>query len=105
AYAPLAGEFEARSASPSLAQERLRPADPLALWPEQPASEPFYESFGLRRLAEGAYHQLITYAGHVRPIAAALGAEANASGETTCTSPPFSPSATSAPISATASGT
>ena len=72
AYYPLAAEVEARAGSSSFTVERLRRADPSQSWPAQPDREAFYETFGRRRLAEGVYDRLITYAGHVRPIAMAL---------------------------------
>jgi hypothetical protein len=37
-----------------------------------PAGEAFYETFGRRRIAAGAFGELITYAGHVAPLAHAL---------------------------------
>lgn len=102
-YAPLAAEVEQRAASPRLALERLRPAPGAEAWPRRPEQEPYYERFGRQRLEQGAYDRLITYAGHVRPIAVALGALAH--GEPVCASPPSSPCATNAPISPTASRT
>ena len=100
-YDPLAAEVAEREASSTLASEVLRPFDPLGAWPEHPPHEPYYEAFGRRRLAEGAYDELITYAGHIRPIAMALGA-GRETGDVECASPPSSPYATSAPTSATA---
>ncbi|MBS0411374.1 MAG: hypothetical protein JSR86_15760 [Proteobacteria bacterium] len=39
-----------------------------------PEDEPFYERFGRARLAQGVYGELITYAGHLAPLADALDA-------------------------------
>jgi hypothetical protein len=39
---------------------------------------PFYERHGARRVAEGRYRTVIRYREHVRPIAAALWAHAQA---------------------------
>jgi hypothetical protein len=81
AYAPLAAEVDERLLVPaSIQTERVRPVEGLELWPERLQRLPHYEDFGRRRVAEGAYRDLITYSGHVRPIAAALGA-AGGSGE------------------------
>ena len=102
AYTPLAAEVGAYARSPALGLERLRAVDPAQEWPERLEREPFYETFGRRRLEEGAYDRLITYSGHVRPIAAALVAGLSLSGVRDCTSPRYSPSETNAPISATA---
>ncbi len=99
-YLPLIAEILPRTAaSAALATERLRRTDGLELWPGQPPGDPFYETFGRGRIAEGAYRDLITYAGHVRPIAAALGAAAPLLGDMKCGSPRSSPCATNAPIS------
>ena len=102
-YAPLWDEIAPRIDVPAaLTTERLRRTDGLELWPERPAEEPFYEVFGRRRVAEGGYRDLITYAGHVRPIAAALGAASPVPGETLCARPQSSPFETNVTISATA---
>ncbi len=98
-YAPLSAEVNARVGLASLATERLRRTDGLELWPERPAQEPFYERFGRRRVSQGAYHDLITYEAHVRPIAVALGAARRLEGDPECGRPPSSPPVTSAPIS------
>jgi hypothetical protein len=37
-----------------------------------PEGEAFYETFGRARIAQGVYGELITYAGHVAPLARAL---------------------------------
>lgn len=58
--------------SESHAVERLFRVNFDAAWPEAPAEEPYYERFGRQRVAEGIYSRLITYRGHVRPLALAV---------------------------------
>ncbi|HWA62931.1 MAG TPA: hypothetical protein VG939_16235 [Caulobacteraceae bacterium] len=70
----LAGELARRSRERPEAEalEILAPvADGRPLLPP-PDGEPFYETFGRRRLAEGVYRDLITWRGHVAPLARAL---------------------------------
>lgn len=73
-YHELTAEVERRrlEAVDSHALERLFAVDTHRVWPEQPPAEPFYEKFGREMIARGTYSDLITYADHVRPLAAML---------------------------------
>jgi hypothetical protein len=73
-YHELAAEVERRrlEAMDGHALERLFAVDPHRLWPARPPAEPFYETFGREMIARGTYTDLITYADHVRPLAAML---------------------------------
>jgi len=70
----LAWEVERRRREQPLAEgfEVLAPA-PLGhpVLPH-PSGEPFYETFGRRRVAAGVYRQLITFKDHMAPLAEAL---------------------------------
>ena len=55
-----------------LAVERLFSVDIHRVWPPLSPEEPFYEKFGREMVARGMYTELITYANHVRPLAARL---------------------------------
>jgi hypothetical protein len=52
--------------------EYLAPADPAAglIW--DGSEPPYYEAYGRRRIGEGHYHDLITFTGHIQPLAQAL---------------------------------
>jgi hypothetical protein len=73
-YHELTAEVERRriGAIEHLAVERLFSVDVRRVWPRLPAEEPFYEKFGREMIARGTYAELITYADHVRPLAAML---------------------------------
>ena len=73
-YHELTAEVERRrvSAVEHLASERLFSVDIHRVWPRLSAEEPFYEKFGREMIARGTYAELITYADHVRPLAAML---------------------------------
>ena len=73
-YHELTSEVERKriSAMEHLASERLFSVDIHRVWPPVSPEEPFYEKFGREMVARGAYAELITYANHVRPLAAML---------------------------------
>ena len=73
-YHELTAEVERRrlAAIENHALERLFAVDIDRPWPRQPPEEPFYERFGREMIARGTYTDLITYADHVRPLAATL---------------------------------
>jgi hypothetical protein len=73
-YHELTAEVERRrvAAIEEFGVERLFPADIRRVWPERAVEEPFYEKFGRGRVDGGTYGQVITYADHVRPLAAML---------------------------------
>jgi hypothetical protein len=64
----------------SEAFEILAPVAPDRPLLPEPDGEPYYEQFGRRRLAQGVYGELITYAGHLAPLVAALEAAVRAEG-------------------------
>jgi hypothetical protein len=71
-YTPLAAEAAALVAQQpdSLAHEYLAPET--WLWPTNLVTAPEYERIGRDRATAGRYSATITYAGHVRPMAARL---------------------------------
>lgn len=69
AYQPLANERARYDDQVRQRYELIFPDSPAFGWPETLTEEPYYESFGRRRLGENRYHELITYAEHVRPLA------------------------------------
>ena len=73
-YHELTTEVERRriTAIEYLASERLFSVDIHRVWPRRPPEEPYYEKFGRETIARGTYAELITYADHVRPLAAML---------------------------------
>jgi hypothetical protein len=74
-YPELAGEVKAAISQYGVApfaRECLRPSDP-ANWIGWTSSEkPYYETYGEKRVAEGAYSEVLRFEKHVRPIAEAL---------------------------------
>ena len=73
-YPELRGEVDAALESlgaAAFAIECLRPHDARAL-AAYGSVTPFYERHGARRVAEGIYHEVLTFREHVRPIAEAL---------------------------------
>jgi hypothetical protein len=74
-YVGVAQEVERVVASTSderFAVERFDRFDISVRLPPKLDAEPFYESYGRRQIAAGRYRDLITYAGHVRPIVETL---------------------------------
>ena len=73
-YHELTAEVERRriSAIEHHAVERLFAVDIRRVWPRLSPEEPFYEKFGRDMIERGTYAELITYADHVRPLAAML---------------------------------
>jgi hypothetical protein len=73
-YHELTSEVERRrlAAIENVASERLFAIDSHRVWPRHAPEEPFYEKFGREMIARGTYAELITYADHVRPLAAML---------------------------------
>ena len=73
-YHELTEEVERRriAANGHLAVERLFAVDLRRAWPADAPEEPFYETFGRNMVERGTYTELITYADHVRPLAAML---------------------------------
>jgi hypothetical protein len=74
-YEGLRREVERRGAGMNLedlGRETLHPARCLEMWPETLPFEPLYEKYGRMRVNSGVYHDVITYSGHVRPIAMRL---------------------------------
>ncbi|MFL5538437.1 MAG: hypothetical protein ACJ8J0_05565 [Longimicrobiaceae bacterium] len=74
-YEELAGEVEhalARFGVAPFRTECLRPVDLSERYGWDPAQVPFYESYGEKRVAEGAYDRVLRFAEHVRPLADAL---------------------------------
>lgn len=73
-YHELTTEVERRRirAIERLASERLFSVEIHRVWPRLSPEEPFYEKFGREMVARGRYAELITYANHVRPLAAML---------------------------------
>jgi hypothetical protein len=74
-YEELQREVERRSAGMNLADlghETLHPARCSEMWPENLGFEPLYEKYGRMRVNSGVYRDVITYSGHVRPIAMRL---------------------------------
>ena len=73
-YHELTSEVERKriSAMDDLGLERLFSLDIHREWPRLPPEEPFYEKFGRDMVERGTYAELITYANHVRPLAAML---------------------------------
>ena len=73
-YHELTSEVERKriSAMEHLASERLFSVDIRRVWSPVAPEEPFYEKFGREMITRGTYAELITYAGHVRPLAAML---------------------------------
>jgi hypothetical protein len=73
-YHELTAEVERRriSAIEHLAVERLFSVDINRVWPRLAPEEPFYEKYGRDKIERGTYAELITYADHVRPLAAML---------------------------------
>jgi len=73
-YQPLASEIRStreREGEGAL-REFLSPHEAMTQAEPSLAFEPFYESWGRRRIAEGVYTTLITYQDDVRPIAEAI---------------------------------
>jgi hypothetical protein len=52
--------------------ECLRPANSHSGFDGPPQLPPYYETYGKRQIAAGKYQSLLTYDGHVRPLAEAL---------------------------------
>lgn len=73
-YHELTAEVERRriSAIEHLAVERLFSVDIHRVWPRLAPEEPFSEKFGRDMVKRSTYAELITYADHVRPLAAML---------------------------------
>ena len=73
-YHELTADVERRrvTAIEHIASERLFSVDTHRVWPPRAPEEPFYEKFGREMIARGTYAELITYADHVRPLAAML---------------------------------
>ena len=74
-YPEMAGEVKSaidRYGVAPFARECLRPSDS-ANWIGWNSSEkPYYETYGEKRVAEGAYSEVLRFEKHVRPIAEAL---------------------------------
>jgi hypothetical protein len=70
AYTPLAHERKRYEALIARRYELIAPDAPMFAWPARLEAEPFYEQFGRKRLQQHRYSDLITYARHVRPLAA-----------------------------------
>ncbi len=70
AYVPLAPERARYDEQVRLRYELIMRDTPMFAWPDALSEEPYYERFGRKRLSESRYHELITYAGHVRPLVA-----------------------------------
>jgi hypothetical protein len=74
-YPEMAGEVKAaidRYGVAPFARECLRPADPANWIGWLSPEKPFYETYGEKRVAEGAYSEVLRFEKHVRPIAEAL---------------------------------
>jgi hypothetical protein len=74
-YAELAGEVEAalgRFGVAPFRTECLRPVDPSQRYGWDPAEVPYYETYGEKRVAEGAYDRVLRFREHVQPLADAL---------------------------------
>jgi hypothetical protein len=75
AYAELRPEVES-----TLRRLGIEPFRTECMWPVDlddpygwdPGRIPFYESYGAQRVASGAYHHVVTFRDHVRPLADAL---------------------------------
>jgi hypothetical protein len=74
-YPELAGEVEAalgRFGVAPFRTECLRPVDPSERYGWDPAEVPYYETYGEKRVAEGAYDRVLRFREHVQPLADAL---------------------------------
>jgi len=74
-YAELAGEVEhalARFGVAPFRTECLRPVDLSSRYGWDPAEVPYYETYGEKRVAEGAYDRVLRFREHVQPLADAL---------------------------------
>jgi hypothetical protein len=74
-YAELAGEVEAalgRFGVAPFRTECLRPVDLSERYGWDPAEVPYYETYGEKRVAEGAYDRVLRFREHVQPLADAL---------------------------------
>ncbi|MFL5386512.1 MAG: hypothetical protein ACJ8GN_28685 [Longimicrobiaceae bacterium] len=74
-YEELAGEVEhalARFGVAPFRTECLRPVDLSQRYVWDPAEVPYYETYGEKRVAEGAYDRVLRFGEHVRPLADAL---------------------------------
>jgi len=74
-YPELAGEVEhalARFGEAPFRTECLRPVDLADRYGWNAAKTPYYETYGERRVAEGAYARVLRFGEHVRPLADAL---------------------------------
>jgi len=75
AYEELTLEVEralARFGAAPFRTEYLWPADLADPYSWDPDRVPFYESYGAQRVASGAYHRVVTFGRHVKPLADAL---------------------------------
>ena len=73
AYAPLVAESERLlAADPAALGEECVIAAPPPDWPDTPDPLPHYEQVGRARVASGRYSTIVTYAGHIRPLALRL---------------------------------
>ncbi len=68
------GERRRREQPGFEAVEILAPVPPSRPLLPPPVGEPYYETFGRARLAQGVYGELITYADHMAPLVAAMAA-------------------------------
>lgn len=74
-YRELKAEVEAviaRFGTEAFRTECLWPVDSSDPYGWDPARVPFYESYGAERVASGAYTDVVTFSGHVQPLADAL---------------------------------
>jgi len=74
-YEELAGEVEhalARFGVAPFRTECLRPVDLSERYGWDPTEIPYYETYGEKRVAEGAYDRVLRFGEHVRPLADAL---------------------------------
>ena len=74
-YPELAGEVEAalqRFGVAPFRTECLRPVDLSQRYGWDPDEVPYYETYGEKRVAEGAYDRVLRFHEHVRPLADAL---------------------------------
>jgi hypothetical protein len=74
-YPELAGEVEhalERFGAAPFRTECLRPVDLSDPYGWDAAETPYYESYGEKRVAEGAYDRVLRFGEHVRPLADAL---------------------------------
>lgn len=84
AYPELTGEVDrlmSKYGEDAFRVEVLLPATVSAGLTWEGAEPPFYESYGRKQVAAGHYQNLITYAGHIQPLARALDAWAHSEGD------------------------